>query len=177
VNRSFLEVLKAGLLALLCIVIVKNSDAACISGCAPSVAAPAPSAAPPPDASLPASATGLTDRLTADLTKAVADATAAKDIAAPMRLACWQTLLALVPNIPALPTGGLGQPAGVFDAFELGAEKVEAIVVLADYQIPPAVRLDVQTKCGPLLVRANDVLAKFNLKFAQVGAQIALLPK
>lgn len=178
-----LTVFQLLLLAALTALIVKQSDAqtvclnqACVDARAQTKAASAP-AVTTAALTAPADPLSLTGKLTADLTKAVADATAATDIAAPMRLACWQTLLSLVPTIPALPAGSQGAAAGIFDAYELAAEKVEAIVVLADYQIPPEVNLRIQTACGPVLVRANDLLTKFNLRLVRLGGAVALLPK
>lgn len=129
-------------------------------------AAPAASASP----------SSLADKITSDLNQAIADAKASTDMMAPQRAKCYTTLLGMIPNLPAL-TAQSHQPAGVVDAFELAAERVEDVAAVADYQLPPAMKLAIVTDCGPLKARAGDLLFLFNLKLVNVAGQISLLPK
>jgi hypothetical protein len=118
----------------------------------------------------------LQDKLTADLTQAIADATASKDLMAPQRAICYRTILALVPQLPAVSVQS-HEVAGVFDAFELAAERVEAVEAVSEYQLPADVRLKLLVDCGPIQARANDLLVKFNLRVVRIGGQAALLAK
>jgi hypothetical protein len=119
----------------------------------------------------------LQDKLTTDLTKAIADATAAKDLMAPQRVKCYTTILSYVPQLPSLTAPNFGQSAGVFDTFEQGAELAENTAAVADYQIPPEMRAKLLIDCGPLGQAARDLLLKFNLKLARVAGTVAILPK
>jgi hypothetical protein len=130
------------------------------------VAAPAPSA--PKET--------LSQKITDDGTQAIADAKAAQDIMAPQRAKCYATLLSFVPTLPALSVGSHA-PAGIIDAFELAAERVEVAAEIADYQMPPAMKLAIVTDCGPLKARASDLLLLFNLKAVNFAGGVALLPK
>lgn len=119
----------------------------------------------------------LRDKVVADLNQAIVDAKASKDVMAPARLACWETILKYVPELPSVTVPDVGGAVGLFDAFERGAEVVEAVDVVADYQIPQQVRVDLAVACGPIRARARDLLAQFNLRLVSVAGQAALLPK
>jgi hypothetical protein len=67
--------------------------------------------------------------------------------------------------------------AGVIDAFELAAERVEVAAEIADYQMPPAMKLAIVVDCGPLKARASDLLLLFNMKAVSFAGSVALFPK
>lgn len=125
----------------------------------------------------PVEQSALQVKLTDDLNAAIAHAKLAKDLMAPQRVVCYTTILGLVPDLPVLPTLGGGKAAGVFDAFEIGAEAAENIAMVSDFQIPPEVRAKLLIDCGPLAAAANDLLLKFNLRIARVAGRIGLLVK
>lgn len=134
----------------------------------------APSAATPAEVESMAS---LQAKLTTDLKQAIADATVATDVMAPVRLKCWQTILGYVPTLPTVNLPELGKSVGLFDTIERGAEAVESVAVVAEYQIPTQVRVDLAVACGPVQARARDLLAQWNLRLVNVAGTMALLPK
>ena len=142
--------------------VVKSSTTAVVS-----------STAAPPSNSGPVT---LVDKLTTDLTQAIADAKASTDLLAPQRAKCYTTLLGMVPALPTLAAQS-HPSAGVIDTFELAAERVEDVAALADYQLPPAMKLALVVDCGPLRVRAADLLVLFNLKLVNAAGALALIPK
>ena len=121
--------------------------------------------------------TALQEKLTSDLTQAIADAKASKDPMAPQRAICYATILSYVPQLPILSLPASGSSAGVFDTFEHGAELAENASTVTEFQIPSDVRVKLLTDCGPLQAAANDLLLKFNLRIAKVAGAIAILPK
>jgi outer membrane murein-binding lipoprotein Lpp len=121
--------------------------------------------------------TALQEKLTSDLNQAILDAEAAKDPMAPQRAICYKTILSFVPAIPTLSGVNLGKSAGVFDTFEHTAELAENAATVAEFQIPPEVRVKLLTDCGPLQAAANDLLLKFNIRLVRAAGAIAILPK
>ena len=129
-----------------------------------------------PVAAAPSGPSTLMDKLVVDLTQAIADAKASTDLLAPQRAKCYTTLLGMVPVMPTLAAQS-HPSAGVIDTFELAAERVEDIAALADYQLPPAMKLALVVDCGPLRVRAADLLVLFNLKLVNAAGALVLIPK
>ena len=120
----------------------------------------------------------LQARLTTDLTEAIKESAEATDPVAPLRHACYTTLLSLVPELPQIPTlGDKGATAGIFTTFERGAEFAENAATLTEFQIPPDVRVLLLKECGPVAQAARDLLLKFNIKVARVAGRTALLAK
>lgn len=119
----------------------------------------------------------LQTKLTADLQHAIDRAKLATDLMAPQRVICYSTILSFVPSLPTLNLPAVsGDKAGVFDAFEVGAEVAEGAVTLADYQIPPEVRVQLLTACGPVAQAARDLLVRMNVRAVRVAGRVALLP-
>lgn len=119
----------------------------------------------------------LQSKLTSDLTAAIDRASKAKDIMAPQRVICYRTILSYVPNLPSLDLPAAGDRAGLFDAFEVGAELAENTAVVTDFQIPPEVRAKLLIDCGPVAQGARDLLLKFNIKVVRLSGALAILPK
>jgi hypothetical protein len=155
-------------LTILLAVIVVGAVPGMLTGCATVSATTKPAVAAAPET--------LLTKWQSDLNQAILDAKAAGDLMAPVRANCYETLLSLTPQLPNLNVVD-HKPAGVVDAFELGAQRVEVAAEIADYQIPPAMKVQLVVACGPLKARAGDILLLFNLKAASIAGQISLLPK
>lgn len=152
----------------------------CLFGCATAADMSKVNAAPATAPAAPVPTSTLADRLTADLNAAIADAQAATDPFAPLRLTCWKWGLSQVPTLPTLSSASLpAQPAGVFSAYEVAAEKAEAVDALISEVTTPstALRVAFATNCGPVGLAFQDFLLRFQMRLVNVGGVLALLPK
>lgn len=156
--------------ALLGFVLVGMGGCASVGAGTPAIAATADSPAVPAQS-------GLQVAISKDLAAAIEKAKAATDGMAPQRVICYEYIQSLVPEIPSLSLPDVGKPAGIFDAFEIGAEAAENVQEVAEFQIPPEVKIAFAIKCGPLKARAGDLLTLFNLKIARVAGKVAFVAK
>jgi hypothetical protein len=127
----------------------------------------------------PAKVSRLQAKLISDLNQAIADNAKAGDRRAPIRLKCWQTLLAMVPQAPDLP-GSIQYDvptAGLFDGIERAGALVEDYEELSDAQIPDEVLMQLELGCGPVALRARTLRDKFTIRFVRAGARIGILLK
>lgn len=125
-----------------------------------------------------AAQSGLQVKLTEDLTAAIERTKKATDPVAPLRLACWEFLLASVPDVPDLSLPDRGAPSnGLFDGFEIAAEAAEGAHAIADYQIPDEFRVNLLRACGPVKAAAENLLLQLNLRFARVAGRVGLIAK
>lgn len=157
--------------SLLTILVLMMAGCASLSPTATTTATPAASPTPAPEA------TSLQAKAIADLTQAAADAKAATDPMAPVRLACWNFLLANMPTIPTISVQHDTPTAGLFDAFERGAEVVENVSTLADYQVPAALKVGLAVNCGPIRSRFDELLVQWNLKAVSAAGSVGFILK
>ena len=103
---------------------------------------------------------------TEDLDAAIASAQVASDPMAPQRVVCYQTIKALLPELPPIALPAPAKAFGVFSAFEQAAQIAEAADGVTGFAVAPDARVRLAVDCGPLQVRAKGMLARLGLKVA-----------
>lgn len=144
----------------------------------------------------------LRDRINTDIDAAIIDASAVVNRASPecvaalaspgvtalpdhcapafyasRRLVCWRDIKALASSIPVIDADVMHPPAGMFDAFELGAQRVEDVTDITDTGLPDGMRAVLNVDCGWIGQRAVTIFNKMGARLVRFGASVGLVPK